>query len=140
MLRLRERTKEEKETELRALNLERARRESALSALVAELDQLGSDLNAQTGLTLAPMDLKLWDEYQQLLIASIERKRRELAALNQQAERKRQELTEAMREVKSLEILRHRLAEQFRRAQNLAEQKFLDELGQARRARRVGGQ
>ena len=130
MLRLRERTQEEKESELRALNLERARREAEIAALSAEFDRLDADLSALTGLAVSPIDLKLRDEYAQLLIAGIERKQRDLAALGEQAARKQQELIEAMRGVKSLEILRHRLAEKFRREQNVAEQKFLDEIGQ----------
>lgn len=132
MLRLRERTQEEKESALRAVNLELANRESEIAALVAELDRLDADLGAQTGLIISPIELKLRDEYAQLLIANIERKQRDLAALVEAAARKHQELTEAMRDVKSLEILRDRLAEKFRREQNLAEQKFLDELGQRR--------
>jgi len=132
VLRLRERTQEEKESELRALTLERARREAEIAALNAEFDRLDADLSARTGLTVSPIDLKLRDEYAQLLIAAIERKQRDLAALGEQAARKQQELTEAMRDVKSLESLRHRLAEKFRREQNVAEQKFLDELGRRR--------
>jgi flagellar export protein FliJ len=132
VLRLRERIREEKEAELRAINLERAQREREIAALVSELDRLGTDLDGQTGLTISPIELKLRDEYAQLLIARIERKERDLKALAQQATCKQQELTEAMREVKSLEILRQRLAEQFRREQTAAEQKFLDEIGQRR--------
>jgi flagellar export protein FliJ len=132
VLRLRERTQEEKESELRALTLERARREAEIAALNAEFDRLDADLSARTGLTVSPIDLKLRDEYAQLLIAAIERKQRDLAALGEQAARKQQELTEAMRDVKSLESLRHRLAEKFRREQNVAERKFLDELGRRR--------
>ena len=140
MLRLRERTQEEKESELRALNLERAQRETEIAALSADFDRLDADLGGQVGLTISPIDLKLRDEYAQSLIAGIERKQRDLAALGEQAARKQQELTEAMRDVKSLEILRQRLAEKFRREQNVAEQKFLDELGQRRFARGAGRQ
>ena len=132
MLRLRERTQEERESELRALNLEFACRESEIAALSAEFDRLDADLSAQTGLIVSPIELQLRDEYAQSLIGSIERKQRALAALGEQAARKQQELTEAMRDVKSLEILRQRLADKFRREQNIAEQKFLDELGQRR--------
>jgi flagellar export protein FliJ len=140
VLRLRERTQEEKESELRALTLQRARREAEIAALSAEFDRLDADLSAQAGLTVSPIDLKLRDEYAQMLIVSIERKQRDLAVLGVQAARKQQELTEAMRDVKSLEILRYRLAEKFRHEQNVAEQKFLDELGRRRFVRGAGRQ
>jgi flagellar export protein FliJ len=140
VLRLRERTQEEKESELRALTLERAHREAEIAALSAEFDRLDADLSGQVGLTISPIELKLRDEYAQLLIASIERKQRALAALGEAIALKQQELTEAMRDVKSLEILRHRLVEKFRREQNVAEQKFLDELGRRRFARGTGRQ
>lgn len=140
VLRLRERVQEEKEAELRALNLERAQRESEIAALTAELDRLSTDLGTQIGLIISPIELKLQGEYAQLLSATIERREQALKVLAEQAARKRQELTEAMRDVKSLEILRQRLAEQFRREQNAAEQKFLDELGQRNFARGTGRQ
>lgn len=135
VLRLRERIQEEKEFELRAINLELAQRESEIAALIAKLDRLGADLRAPSGLVISPIELKLCDDYAQLLLASIERKELAVKSLAQQAAGKRQELTEAMRDVKSLELLRQRLAEQFRRKQSAAEQRFLDELGQRRLAR-----
>ena len=130
MLRLRERIQEEKELELRALNLDYARRDREIGALEAELDGIGADAGMEQGQIILPIELQLKDEYAQLLARRIDRRRRELAAVAEQRAAKQQELTEAARQVKSLDLLRQRDAENFRHEENRAEQKFLDEIGQ----------
>lgn len=130
MLRLRERIQEEKEFELRALNLEHARREREMRALEAELDDIGADVGMEEGRIFSPIELQWQDEYAQSLVRRIEQRRRELTALDEPRAAKRQELIEAARQVKSLDLLRQRAAEKFRNEENRVEQKFLDEIGQ----------
>ena len=130
MLRLRERVQEAKETELRALNLEAARYETAIAELSAELDRLGDELSAQAGQIIFPAELQWSADYAQSLTRRIEQAEQSLAKLRDRVAQQQQELVEAMRDVKSLEILRRRLEEKFRHEQDLAERKFLDELGQ----------
>jgi flagellar export protein FliJ len=130
VLRLRERVQEAKETELRALNLEAARHETIIAHLSAELDRLGDELSAQTGQIISPAELKWSADYAQSLARRIEQAEQSLAKLRDRVAQQQQELIEAMRDVKSLEILRRRLEEKFRHGQDLAERKFLDELGQ----------
>ena len=130
LLRLRERIEEEKQFELRALHDERARLEEEIANLTARRESSAAAFTPPGGLIIAPVELQLLDEYAQLLDKQIERKQAALASLHERLAEKQQELTEAAREVKSLEILRQRLADKFRHAQNVAEQKFLDELGQ----------
>jgi flagellar export protein FliJ len=130
VLRLRERVQEAKETELRALNLEVARHKTAVAKLSAELDRLGDELSAQAGQIISPAELKWSADYAQSLARRIEQAEQSLAKLRDRVAQQQQELIEAMRDVKSLEILRRRLEEKFRHEQDVAEQKFLDELGQ----------
>ena len=130
MLRLRERVQEAQETELRALNLEAARHETTIAKLSAELDRLGDELSAQAGQIISPAELKWSADYAQSLARRIEQAEQSLAKLRDRVAQQQQELVEAMRDVKSLEILRRRLEEKFCHQQDVAEQKFLDELGQ----------
>ncbi len=130
VLRLRERVQEAKEMELRALNQEAARHETTIAKLSAELDRLGDELSAQAGQIFSPAELKWSADYAQSLTRRIEQAQQSLAKLRGQVAQRQQELTEAMRDVKSLEILRRRLEDKFRHEQDVAEQKFLDELGQ----------
>jgi len=130
VLRLRERVQEEKEFALRSLNLEHARCQRELDALEAEFDFVGADGGVAQGGIISPIELQLRDEYAQVLARRIEQHRRELVALEEARAVKRQELTEAARQVKSLQLLRQRAAEKFRHEANRAEQNFLDEIGQ----------
>jgi len=130
VLRLRERIKEEKEFELRALNLKRTRLEEEIRDLMARGESIGAAFAEAEGRLIEPSELKLQDEYARLLDKQVEGKSAALVSLRAPLTEKQQELIEAAREVKSLEILRERLAEKFRHGQNVEEQKFLDELGQ----------
>jgi flagellar export protein FliJ len=67
-------------------------------------------------------------------------KRAELGPIDIAIAAKREELVEALRSVKSLEQLRQRWAEKFRREQDAQEQKQADEVGQRKFVRRGGGQ
>lgn len=132
VLRLRERIQEEKELELRALNLEYGRRVGEIVKLEAQLDAVGADASDEPEKIISPIELQLQDQYAQRLSRLIEQRRRELVALEEPRRIKQQELADAARDVKSLDLLRQRAAEKFRAEENRAEQKFLDEIGQRR--------
>lgn len=130
VLRWREHRKDEKHWELAALNEESRRVEAEIEALEQKLADAGRALAGQEGELLSAMALRLLAEHAQLISARIHDKRATLERLNEQRLAKRIELVEAMRAVKSLEQLRKRQAEDFDREQDLAEQKFADEVAQ----------
>ena len=140
VLRFRERIKEEKQFELRAVLLEQARLEEEIRSLESRLENVGAAASAPAGQIYAAFELKFQDDYAQLLDTCIEQKRAALNAFRETVRQKQQEVAEAAREVKTLELLRQRRAEKFRLWQNAEEQKFIDEIGQRKFTRRGGRQ
>lgn len=140
LLRFRERIKEQKEYELRGLYLEQSRMEEEIRALEGQFERVAAVPADREGQLFLPAELKWRDEYAQLLDKKIESKRGALAIFVKKVGQKREELTEAARAVKSLDLLRRRLEEKFRRRQNAEEQKLSDEIGQRKFARRTGRQ
>ena len=140
VLRFRERIKEEKEFELRAVLLEQARLEEEIRALQARLENIGAEARAPEAPSYSAFELKFQDDYAQLLDKRIRQKRAALIVFLETVRQKQQELADAARQVKTLELLRERLAEKFRRWQNSEEQKFIDEIGQRKFTRRNGRQ
>ena len=130
LLRVREHAKDEKRWELRALNEARRQMENDILALEQELGAADGTLTRQVEQIFSAIDLKLIGEHCERITQRIQVKRTELAALDDQLTAKRAELVEAMRAVKTLEQLRKRQAEKFRREQDLKEQKFIDEVAQ----------
>jgi flagellar export protein FliJ len=139
-LRFRERIKEEKQFELHAVLLEQARLEEEIRSLESRLENVGVAASTPAGQTYAAFELKFQDDYAQLLDKLIEQKRAALNAFRETVRQKQQEVAEAAREVKTLELLRQRRAEKFRLWQNAEEQKFIDEIGQRKFTRRGGRQ
>ena len=128
VLRLRQRIRDQKHWELSALH--EARRQ-----MLAELDTLENELAegsfiAADGQIFTAIELRLRAEYGQSLLKRINAKRITLAQFNDKLAGKRAEVVEAMRGVKSLEQLRQRHEERYRRGQDAAEQKFGDEIAQ----------
>jgi len=140
VLRFRERIKEEKQFELRAVLLEQARLEEELRSLESRLENVGAATSAPGDQIYAAFELKFQDDYAQLLDKLVEQKRAALSAFCETVRQKQQQLAEAAREVKTLELLRQRRAEKFRLWQNAEEQKFIDEIGQRKFTRRGGRQ
>jgi len=130
VLRLRQRFKEEKEWELHALNDAKHVLEEEIAALEQELRTMDEVLGAGVGDILSVIDLKLASQYTQRIDQSIKAKAATLTKLDAAIAGKRGELVEALRGVKSLERLRERQTEKFRREQDGAEQKFNDEVAQ----------
>ncbi len=140
VLRFRERIKEEKQFELRAVLLEQARLEEELRSLESRLENVGAAASAPGDQIYAAFELKFQDDYAQLLDKLVEQRRAALSAFCETVRQKQQQLAEAAREVKTLELLRQRRAEKFRLWQNAEEQKFIDEIGQRKFTRRGGRQ
>ncbi|MGZ8444331.1 MAG: flagellar export protein FliJ [Candidatus Binatia bacterium] len=130
VLRLRQRFKEEKEGELLALNQARRTLETEIAVLEQELRTMDEVLGAGVGEILSAIDLKLASQYTQRIDQSIKAKAATLTKLDAAIAGKRGELVEALRGVKSLERLRERQTNKFRREQESAEQKFTDEMAQ----------
>jgi len=132
VLRYRERKREDRRVELRAI-------EQAKNHLIAEIDGLERsfaeqrrEMEGQEGKVLPIAELRLGADFSQRLLERIRERRAALAAVEQRAAAKREELLQADREVKSLEQLRGKLKERHRVEEDREEQKLIDEMGQRR--------
>jgi len=130
VLRLRQRLKDEREWELHALIQARHALEAEIAALEQELRTMDDALGVAIGEILSVIDLQLASQYSQRIDQHIKAKVAALTKLDAAIAGKRGELVEALRGVKSLERLRERQTEKFRREQDSAEQKFADEVAQ----------
>ncbi|HXG51838.1 MAG TPA: flagellar export protein FliJ [candidate division Zixibacteria bacterium] len=126
VLRLRQRIREERQWELRALN----ERRNLLEAEIAELERelAGAD-EALAGGIATGFELRLHADYRNSLAARIATRREALARLDGTLAEKRAAVVEALRGVKSLEQLRARLEEKSRYERELEERKIADEIG-----------
>lgn len=126
VLRLREHMKEQKQWELRGLHESRLEMLTAIDVLEKQL--LDSAADTLEGQIFTALDLRLRAEHDQSLTKRIQARRAALNRLDDAIAQKRADLLEAMRAVKSLEQLRRRHEERYWRAQNLAHQRFSDEI------------
>jgi len=133
VLRLRERIRDQKHWEVRALHETRRQMVAEIDALEDELAE-GSAAPTE-GQIFTAIELRLHAEHSQSLAKRINEKRVRLARFDEEIAEKRAELVDAMRAVKSLEQLRKRHEERYWRGQNAAEQRFGDEIAQRKFAR-----
>src|SRR3712207_4957683 len=115
VLRLREHMKDQKQWELRALY--NNRREIVTKIDVLEKQLLDGTVDTPAGQIFTALDLRLRAEHEQSLIKQIKAQRTTLSQLDGAIAAKRADLLHAMRAVKSLEQLRLRHEERYRRAQ-----------------------
>ncbi len=127
VLRFRERVKQEKQWELGLLNERMHDLEKEIGDLQEELRQDDARVATEGGIYSA-IELQLRGNYARDLLRQMDRKRTAMVALNKEIAQQREELVEAMREVKILEQLRQRLKEKFRLVEDLADQKAIDEI------------
>lgn len=132
VLRYRERVKEAKRLELRAL-------EEAGECLVSEIRMLEQALVRQTremeeqeGKILSAAEIKIRGLFSHGVAQTIRKKNGLLAMVREKLREKRTELVQANTEVKSLERLEHRSLKNHRMRENREEQKLVDESGQRR--------
>jgi flagellar export protein FliJ len=130
VLRFRERIKEEKQWELQTLFAERQRLEEEIQRVEQEWTRVGEMIAAAAGNIFSGIELRLHSDYTGVLVRRIEATRAALLMVEAKLAAKREELIEAARDVKTLEQLRARLEQNFRRQQNALEQKVADEIGQ----------
>jgi flagellar export protein FliJ len=140
VLRFRERGKEEKQWELGLLFDARAQKAQEIAEIEQEQLRAESIDTAVDGAILTAVTLARQAAYIDTLGRRAQLKRGELGPIDSAIASKREELVEALRSVKSLEQLRQRWAEKFRREQNAQEQKQADEVGRRKFTRRGGGQ
>jgi len=129
VLRYRERLKEKKEWELRALLETRRRIDEEIRALERQRLSADEGLMPREGQIFSAVELRLHADYACRTAERIKERQAARAKVSEKIAEKRHELLEAGRAVKSLEQLRHRSATKFQREQNSAEQKFSDEIG-----------
>jgi flagellar export protein FliJ len=140
VLRFRQRSKEEKEWELGLLFDAQRRKQEEIAKLEREQLRIESADAAGGEEIVAPADLRLYAEYLQTVARRLKIQRVEVAQLDGEIAAKREELVDALRDVKTLEQLRQRWAEKFRREQNALEQKQNDAASQRKFSRHVGRQ
>jgi len=139
VLRYRERIKEEKQWELRALNEARRKMEEEICLLEQELRDSEEAVMGQEGRIYSVNELRLYGDHVSRLARWVREKHRVLAAVEQKLDEKRGELVEALRAVKTLEQLFKRLEKKFHREQEIEERKSADEISQRRFIYHGGG-
>ena len=130
VLRYRKRVEEEKRWEIDGLIAARAAVQKEIQGLHQRFADAAQALTGEEGQILAPLELRLYGDYARQLAQLINHREAVLEQCDENIVLKRHELIEAMRAVKSLEQLRGRLEEKFRRAQHIEEQKLADEMSQ----------
>ena len=139
VLRFRERIKEEKQWELRALNEARGKMEEEIRRLEQELRDTEEGIMGQEGRIYPVNEIRLYSDHVSWLARRIHEKRNLLKVFEQKIGEKRAELVEALRAVKTLEQLRKRIEKKFYREQEIEERKLADEISQRRFIYRRGG-
>lgn len=139
VLRYRERIKEEKQWELRALNEARRKMEEEICLLEQDLRDSEEAVVGEEGRIYSVNELRLYGDHVSRLCGCIREKHRVLEAFDQKLDEKRGELVEALRAVKTLEQLFKRLQAKFHREQEIEERKVADETSQRRFTYSVGG-
>jgi flagellar FliJ protein len=130
VLRFRERKREDKGLELRALDQAKQHIVSEIDRLEQSLVRQRTEMDKQRGKFVAVVEMRIAADFAQKVTDRIRERRGVLAIVEQKAAAKREELLEANRDVKSLEQLRERRRERHRIEEAREEQKLTDEVGQ----------
>jgi flagellar FliJ protein len=130
VLRYRERKREDKRLELRALEQAKENLLSEIDRLEQSLTRQRKEMDEQRGKFVAVAEMRLAADFAQRVTDRIRDRRGVLAIVEKRAAEKREELLEANRDVKSLEQLRQRRWERHRVEEAREEQKLTDEVGQ----------
>jgi flagellar FliJ protein len=138
VLRFRERKREDKRLELRALEQAKQHIVSDIDRLEQSLVRQRTEMDKQRGKFVAVAEMRLAADFAQKVTDRIRERRGVLAIVEQKAAAKREELLEANRDVKSLEQLRERRRERHRIEEAREEQKLTDEVGQRKGVAEMG--
>jgi flagellar FliJ protein len=134
VLRFRERKREDRRLELRALEQAKDHIVSDIDRLERSLDRQRTEMDTQQGKFVSLAEMKLAADFSHKVTDRIRERRSVLTILEQKSAAKRDELLEANRDVKSLEQLRERRQERHRLEEARDEQKLTDEVGQRKAA------
>ena len=132
VLRFRERKREDRRLELRALEQAKQHIVSEIERLEQSLVRQRTEIDKQRGKFVAVEEMRLAADFAQKVTDRIRERRGVLAIVAEKAAAKRAELLETNRDVKSLEQLRERRRERHRVEEAREEQKLTDEVGQRR--------
>jgi flagellar FliJ protein len=130
VLRYRERMREDKRLELRALEQAKENLLSEIDSLEQSLSRQRKEMDERQGKFVAVAEMRLAADFARRATDRIRERRSVLAIVEKRAAEKREELLEANRDVKSLEQLRERRRERHRVEEAREEQKLTDEVGQ----------
>jgi flagellar FliJ protein len=132
VLRYRERKREDRRLELRALEQAKENIAAEIDRLERALDRQRKEIDEQQGKFVSSAEMQLAADFVLRTTERIRERRGVLALVEKRAVEKREELLEANRDVKSLEQLRERRREKHRLEEAREEQKLTDEVGQRR--------
>ena len=125
---VKEQIEEQKELEyahaLRRVEEEKARLHQMQNERIEAIESMRRSLLK----AIAPIEIRRFNNTIERLKHQIEIQKERVMAAEMYAEEKRQELVQAMKERKALEIVRENALEEFRLEENLQEQKQVDEL------------
>ena len=99
-----------------------------LAEMLQQREENIEALRSTLAKSISPLEIRRFNNVIERLKHQIRVQEERVAVAKSMAEAKRQELVQAMKERKALEIVRDNAQEEFRLEENLAEQKQVDEL------------
>ncbi len=118
---------EKEKNDLAALNLSRAEAEDAKLMLEDELKKTQDNFNIKAQQGVSPMEMACFSAYHESLRIRIRDTEREIADLEAAVEKQTGVVTEASKEVKSLEKLEEKQLEDYKFRANKADEQFIEE-------------
>lgn len=118
---------EKEKNDLAALNLSKAEAYENKLRLESEIKKAQDDFNIKARTGVSPMEMTLFSGYHKSLRLRIEEAEREIAALETAVEKQTGVVTEASKEVKSLEKLEEKQLADYKFKANKADEQFIEE-------------
>jgi len=125
---LRERIEEQKKQEYGLAVAKLEKEKQIKEALLREKDDSVNSFRSQIQTRIQPYQFRIHNDYIEWLKKRIIEQEKIIEIARQQAEEKRLELVEAMKNKRMLEKLREKELAEFFREENIAQQKVLDEI------------
>lgn len=113
--------------DLAALNVERAEALELKAGLEAELRRNRDSFNQKAAEGISPMEMAVFTHYNDVLRMRIEDTQREIEELEEKIAKQLNVVTEASKEVKSLEKLEEKQLEDYRFKAQKSEESFIEE-------------
>lgn len=118
---------DKEKNDLAALNVARAEAIELCEGLEAELRRNQDEFNRKAAEGISPMDMMMFTNYHNVLRRRIEDTKKEIEALEKQIEQQLIVVTEASKDVKSLEKLEEKQLEDYRFKVQKSEESFIEE-------------